>query len=115
MKNNNYACKSITIFPKDYAKSNYTILPHKIRDDKRLSYVERYIMWDIISYSGNKNHVVIKSEIRRRGSIGKSIFKKAWDNLIECGYIIQKRVGHIWTYVIYVDCDSNKETNNDKE
>lgn len=104
-------------FPTEH-ESNFTIINNKLLEDDRLSLLDVGIMVYILkfvnfNYDGRK-YIVNKKAIESRSGFGYNLFTKHWNNLIECGYIIQTRKKGGWEYEIYENPLKNSTTKQDK-
>lgn len=104
-------------FPSEH-DSHFTIINNKLLEDDRLSLLDVGIMVYILkfvnfNYDGRK-YIINKKAIESRSGFGYNLFTKHWNNLIECGYIIQTRKKGGWEYEIYENPLKNSTTKQDK-
>lgn len=76
----------------------YTIVSNIIVRDKRLGYLAKGIMLELLS--NNDSWVVVKSELFKKAQVGRKYFNEAWDSLEKYGYIHKDRIRSGWRYTI---------------
>ena len=79
----------------------YTRIDNMLINDKRLNYLEKMIMVDILSHP--EDWIVVKSYFEKRSGFGKKKFDKSWKVLENAGYISHKRIKGGWKYSVDED------------
>jgi len=81
-------------------KNPYVMISRALTQDKRLSAISIGLMAIILSNSDE--FILNASHLKRVSKLTKTQFYKAWHELQECQYLIQKRVDGkgTWHYII---------------
>jgi hypothetical protein len=94
----NFKYSNETVMFKSEHKKNYTVLTNSLIQNKELSFLEVGIMAYLLSLP--KGWVINKTQIQKESGFGNSQFTKAWNNLVDQGYINSIRIKGGFSYEV---------------